>query len=243
MSHDILFEHPGWTPMAQAPKNCERGWSNRQWLVISLGHLRLDKGLRDRMHDVAAVRDHYRAGFAKQGMGLVECDTFEIGGVPAVRAVAKIILPPVGAAYAGTIAMPLPRESYVFNVIAREVGITGMRETAVMMKVSTELETRGFALIPPTDNSPENESNAAKAPIAWRNSATGTVVHWAQDAYDPECTGPCLRNMADSAEHDGMFEQHPLSRVRGALQSLTQGVRLTESLKKRAERKPWWRIW
>jgi hypothetical protein len=195
------------------------------------------------MSDVAAVRDHYRTGIAKQGMGLVECDTFEIEGVPAVRAVGKIILKPIRAAYAGTIAMPLPHESYVFNIVAQEAGISGMRETAIMLKVSTELEKQGFALTRPPEKPSESQSDPEKAPITWRNAATGAVLPWAQDPYDSKCSGPCLCNMADSSEHDSMFPQHPLSRVRAALQCLAQEIKLTDSLRKRARVKPWWQVW
>ena len=239
MPSDIFFEHPDWTLMPQPPNNCECAWTNSEGLVIGLNHLGQDKGLRDRMSDVKAVRDHYRAGFAKQGMGLIECDVLDIEGMPAVRAIGKVILQPTRAAYAGTIALPLPKESYVLNVIVQEAGITGIRETSVMLKISTELEKRGFALdLPSEDKSKEN-----KAPINWRNASTGAVLQWTQDPYDPEIQGPCLRNMADAPEHDAGFPQHPLSRVRKALQCLTQGIGLSPELKTRAEEERRWRFW
>ena len=51
-----------------------------------------------------------------------------------------MILQPTRAAYAGTVALPLPKESYILNVVAQEAGITGIRERAVTLKISTELE-------------------------------------------------------------------------------------------------------
>jgi len=239
MPSDILFEHPDWSVMPQLPNNCECAWTNGDGLVVSLNHLGEDKGLRDRMSDVKGVRDHYRAGFAKQGMGLIECDVIDVEGVRAVRAIGKVILQPTRAAYAGTIALPLPKESYVLKVVAEEAGITGMRETAVMLKVSTELEKQGFTL----DLPPDDGSNVNKAPIVWRNASTGALLFWTQDPYDPEIQCPCLRNMADASEHDSGFPQHPLGRVRTALQCLTQGIRLSPELKKRAEGKKRWKFW
>ena len=233
MPGDISFEHPDWAVMPQPPNNCECAWKNSDGLVISLSRLGEDKGLRDRVGDVKRVRDHYRAGFAKQGLGLVECDTFDLEGVRAVRAIGKVILQPTRAAYAGTIALPLPKESYVLNVIAQETGITGIRETAVMFKVSTELEKQGFALDLPQDD----KSSANNAPIIWRNTSTGAALHWTQDPYDPEIQGACLRNMAEAPEYDAGFPQHPLSRVRTAMRCLTQGIRLSPELKRRAEGK------
>lgn len=239
MPSDILFEHPDWTAMPQPPNNCESAWANSDGLVISLHHLGQDKGLREGMGEVNAVRDHYRTSFAKQGMGLIECDVLDLEGVPAVRAIGKIILKPTAAAYAGTIALPLPKESYVLNVVAREAGITGIRETAVMLKVSTELEKEGFALDLPS----EEQSKDKKSPINWRNASTGDVLHWMQDPYDPRIQGPCLRNMADAPEHDAGFPQHPLSLVRRTLQCLGEGIRFSADLKKRAEGKRGWRFW
>jgi len=58
-----------------------------------------------------------------------------------------------------------------------------------------------------------------------------------KDPNDPDRKDPCLRNMTDAPEQDSGFAQHPLSRVRIALQSLTLGVRLSDELKKSAEGK------
>jgi hypothetical protein len=193
------------------------------------------------MHDLKAVRDHYRASFAKQGMGLIECDVFQLEAVPAVRAIAKLVVPQKGAAYAGTVALPLLKESYVFNTVAKEHEITGIRETAVMLKMSTEFEKREYALDLPPESGQQEES--AKEPIVWKNAVTGAVMQWAQDPYEPEFKGPCLRNLADSPDHDARFPEHPLSRVRAALQCLIQGVRLSAGLKHRAARKNRWLPW
>lgn len=225
--------------MPQAPKNCECGWVNDQGMVICLSHFGPDKGLRDRMSDVKSVRDHYRAGFAKEGSGLIECDVCEFEGVRGVRAIGKLLLQPNGAAYAGTIAMPLPKESYVFNLVAKERGITGLREAAVMLKMTAELEKQGFTLnVPPPD-----QSQTKVARFSWRNASTGALIYWEQDPYDPDWRGPCLRNLADAPEHDSGFPEHPVSRIRAALQCLAQGMRLSPELKKRAVEKKRWKFW
>jgi hypothetical protein len=241
MLGDISFEHPGWSLLPEVPAKSECAWTNNQGLIITLHHLGLDRALRDRMQEVKAVRDYYRASFGKRGMGLIECDILQLQGVPAVRAIAKLVLPQKGAAYAGTVALPLPKESYVFNTVAKELGITGMRETAVMLKISTEFEKQGYSLDLPAVSGQQSES--AKVPIAWKNSATGAVIHWAQDPYEPEFKGPCLRNLADSAEHDAGLPEHPLSRVRAALQSLTVGLTFSEKLQHRAAGRKRWLPW
>lgn len=242
MSSDITLDHPDWTLAPNKPNNCECAWVNREGLGVILQHFGPDKGLRDRLSDLQGVRGHYRSGFAKEGIGLIECDVFDVEGVPAVRAIGKIISQPAGAAYAGTIALPLPQESYVFNLAAEETGITGVREAAVMIRMMRELEGKGFTRIDPPQEQPGAATPAHK-PIVWRNAATGEELPWAQDPYDAACEGPCLRNLADAPEHDVGFPQHPLSRVRAALQNLVECVRLSDGLKRRAKGKRrfgWW---
>lgn len=243
MHNSLYFEHHDWSPVQELPQDCESAWADNQGMMIGLQHIGADKALRDRLPDVNAVRDHYRAGFAAQGMGLIECELVDIDEVHAVRAIGKIILQPVRAAYAGTIALPLPMESYVFNVAAQEDGITGVRDTAVWLKTSTELEKQGYALELPPEDEVDQQAGTGKAPMVWKHVQTGSLLRWAQDPYDPDYDGPCLRNMADAEEHDAGFPQHPLSRVRFALQCLVQGVKLSADTKQKANHKRRWRLW
>jgi hypothetical protein len=238
MPGDISFEHPDWSLVPEPPAGCACGWANSQGMLILLNHLGLDRALRNRMSNPKAVRDHSRAGFAMRGMGLIECDVLQLQGVQAVRAIAKVVKAPKGAAYAGTVALPLPKESYVFNMSAREGGITGIRETAVMLKISTDLEKQGYALDLP------NEAQAKPGtPIAWKNATTGAVIRWAEDPYLPAFNGPSLRNLADAPEHDAGLPEHPLSLVRAALKCLTEGLTLSDALKQRAAKKNRWLPW
>jgi hypothetical protein len=237
MPADIFFQHPDWSPTSNVPKNCECGWADKDGLVIVLNRIGPDKPLRDCLGDANAARNHYRAGFAKNGIGLIECDTFELDGVAAARAIGKALLKPSGAVYVATIAVPLPKESYVFNVMARESGITGMRETAVMMRMMGDLEKKGYVLDVAAQQQPGSE---AGKPISWKNTSTGAVLRWVQDPYDPNWIGPCMRNLADAPEHDTAFPQHPLSRVRVALRCLAEGVRLSDDIKRRAAGKKRW---
>lgn len=194
-------------------------------MMIGLQHFGPDKHLRDRLSEFRAVRDHYRTGFAVQGIGLIECNLLDLGGLQAVGAIGKIILQPTHAAYVGTLALPLPEDSYVFNVGAEEIGISGVRDTAIFIKTSTELEAQGYVPDVPEQG----------MPMLWKHPQTGTEVRWAQDPYEPAYEGPCLRNLADAPEHDGKFPEHPLSRVRFALNCLVQGVTLPTEVKSKGK--------
>ncbi|HEX9047724.1 MAG TPA: hypothetical protein VF988_11925 [Verrucomicrobiae bacterium] len=228
--------------MSLPPDGCESAWTNGPE-TIGVYHLGLDKNLRDRLDDLNAVRDYYRTIFAKDGIGLIECNLIEIEGVRAAQAIGKIILPQEGAAYAGTVAVPMPRESYVFNTLAREIGVTGLRETIVMLKLSKDLETQGYVLHTPVAEPPGSSREAAPHPIFWKNAATGEIQRWCQDPYDPDYNGPCLRNLADAPEFDEKLPDHPLSRVRATLRELVQDLRFSPSLKNRSQPKGGWRFW
>lgn len=243
MPNSLCFAHSDWSPSPQTPENCESAWVDNQGVVIGLQHFGADKPLRDRLTNVKAVRDHYRTSFAAQGMGLIECELIEIDEVRAVRAIGKIILQPVRAAYVGTIALPLPQESYVFNVAAQEDGISGIREAAVWLKESSELEQQGYEPDLPPEHEIGQQEGTSRASMAWKHLQTGSLLHWAQDPYDPDFDGPCLRNMADDSKHDSGFPQHPLSRVRFALQCLAQGVKASPDLKQKANQKRRWKLW
>jgi hypothetical protein len=129
----------------------------------------------------------------------------------------------------------LAEESYVFNVAAQEVGVSGVRDTAVWVKTSVELEKQGYALDLPPEGEGDCEAERSKVPMAWKHTQTCAVLKWAQDPYESDFEGPCLCNSADAPEHDEKFPQHPLTRVRFALRCLAQGVSLSAELKKRAK--------
>jgi hypothetical protein len=244
MPNDILFENHDWHPMSEMPKGCEYAWANGRGLKIGVFHIGLDQALRDRLDDLKAVRDHYRTAFTKQGMGLIECDVLELEGSRAVRVIGKIIAPRKGAIYVGTLAVPLARESYVFNTLAQESGVSGLRETTVMLKLTKELEAQGYVLSPPSDGPSGQPGEAPKPqPILWKNPATGASQRWCQDPYEPDYDGPCLRNRADAPEHDEKLPEHPLSQVRATLRTLVQDLRFSAELKKRAQQKSRWRFW
>jgi hypothetical protein len=232
MASDILFEQADWPLLPEIPDDCVCGWVNAQGLVIGLRHLGRDKLLRERLADLEAMRDRYRTRFAAQGMGLVESDILNLDGAPAVRTVAKLLLEPTRAAYAGTIALPLPTDSYVFNLAAVEPDAQAARDQEVWLSVSENLQRQGYTLETSTPL-PGQPSDSSRATAIWKNFTTGSVLSWAQDPYRPNYQGPCLRTMAEAADYDTQFPTHPLSQIRAALQCLASHVRLSPDLKRR----------
>ncbi|TQV71126.1 hypothetical protein FLL45_22640 [Aliikangiella marina] len=177
----------------------------------------VDAELRERLSDVNKVREYYRANFTEQGMGLVECISTTIDDIPSAKAIGKKIEQGQPGLYVGTIAVPLEDQSFVFSLFSQEIGVTGIRDTAILTKLMSE--GKQF----------ETEES------------TGKMIGWAQDPYFPEHDGPCLRNLSEDEEYDELFPDHPLSKIRLQLLNLEKSIKI--NLSGRDKKKTWWNFW
>jgi hypothetical protein len=55
---------------------------------------------------------------------------------------------------------------------------------------------------------------------------------WFRDPYDSRFRAPVLRNRSDDSEWDGLFPQHPLSRVRASLRSVKDSINIAEEVRR-----------
>jgi hypothetical protein len=135
--------------------------------------------------------------------GIVEVEAIEVGAVPALRAIFKFPQKPSGMTYLGAVTIPFEGCSFVLKWECPERGMTGVRDATV------------FSLVPPTID------------------PQGQVIGWMQDPYLSSHRARCMRNRADDVQWDVQFPEHPLSRVRTYLATLSS-VHLSE----RAQREP-----
>jgi len=166
--------------------------------------------------DENAVREHYRDSFAAAGIGILQCDLSETNGHKSVKTIGKINESGEPAGYIGSLAIPLSDRSFVFNLFSQEIGITGVRETEVWVKL--KLDGHKFEV----------------------DTESGKMIGWTQDPYFPDYDGPCLRNLSDSEEYDDQFPDHPLTKVRKRINELPRYILMDEM---REDRKPWWKAW
>jgi hypothetical protein len=213
----IKVDETIWMGLPQSSLENVNEWHDRNGVQLVLHSIGFDEALYTRLSDEVLVREYYRDNFAEQGIGIVQCDLVTVSGQRAVKTIGKKIVQGQPALYIGSLAIPMSDRSFVLSLYSQEDGITGMRDTVIFSKLSTE---RGD-LVPDPDS--------------------GMMTGWVQDPYFPEYNGPCLRNLSESAEYDNQFPDHPLTKVRERIGELIASVELLVS--EPNNDKPWWKIW
>lgn len=146
---------------------------------------------------VLATREYFRQSAAKLDGGIVEVEHRRLNGRHAVRTLIKRRLEPRGFGFVGSWLIPFRDSFYVIRFEAREHGITGVREAAVML---VELPN------PQLDES-------------------GKMVGWMVDPYDRAHDQGAMYTLADQEKYDAMLPDHPLSSVRRYLDDFQKTAR------------------
>ncbi|WP_426395962.1 hypothetical protein ACN9M1_16210 [Ralstonia sp. R-29] len=153
--------------------------------------------------DADALRVFYRRMAEVHGLALIEADVAQLASLSAVRTLLKARIEQIrGFAFIGSYTLPFADRSYVIKVESMERGTTGIREAAAMILMG-----------PPNID-----------------KATGELIGWAQDPYDPVYRAEFMRNQADDQRFDAQFPDHPLSRVRRYLAELESSVRPDQAI-------------
>ncbi|WP_423380285.1 hypothetical protein [Burkholderia sp. LMG 32019] len=149
--------------------------------------------------DIDALRAFYRRTAAANGLALIETELAQLAALSAVRTLFKAPMNQTrGFAFIGSHTLPFTDRSYVIKVQSIEQGVTGLRETAVMVLMG-----------PPKID-----------------EATGELAGWTQDPYDSGYRTEFMRNLADDQKFDSQFPDHPLSKVRRYLAEIETGIRI-----------------
>lgn len=223
----IVFDLDAWrvTDLADgspATNSTSRAWINSFGDELSLHLFERAPDLPAPLADIAALRSGYRTSVAAQGGGIVSVDIVTIAGLAAVETVFKFRQQPNGMTYVGAITLPFQEFSLVVRVICQEMGITGLRDSAVLGRM------------------------LAAGTVTVVTEGAPRMVDWAQDRYDSSFAEGSLRNRSDDEEWDVDFPDHPLSRVRGCLKTVRQTCRCAPDLKEAApfggpRPRSWWR--
>ena len=148
--------------------------------------------------DVTAVRNYCRQSAEASNAALVEANVVE---TPAGAAIQMIYKTPAGSGFlfTGLQLTPVVGGTRICKVVAAETGTTGVREAIV----TTHLMQEGRLNVKTYQSS------------------------WGCDPYDATYRAPAnlpLRFTSDDPVYDRMFPGHPLTRVRRALQNLSEGA-------------------
>lgn len=182
---------------------------HQQWisedesLILSVNYFDIAPDLAT-LNDIKTVRDNYRDLLVEAEGGLVQVDYIDLKGYPAVKSIFKLPQQSKGVVYVGSITIPFAEHSYVIKVQAAEVGVTGMRDSAISMKLvnngEIEIGENGF-------------------------------IGWFADPYEPGVSAGLLMNKSEDEKYDTQFPNHPLSLVRNMLRQTEAEIVLGDELK------------
>jgi hypothetical protein len=181
-----------------------RHWVSPVGDGVGLYHFALPPDIPASLDDLSALRRYYRARCDASQLGLIEVERVDLSGVRAIHTIIKAAQEPTGRTYVGSITLPFRDFSYVLKVQAPEHPPTGMRDTMVF----AELSQTGVVQL-----------------------EDGVARGWLVDPYAPELMGPMTRNRSELREYDASFPDHPLSRVRFALQHIGLTLRVADTLR------------
>jgi hypothetical protein len=184
-----------WMPQWEMVKHDERQtmWRDTDGDALSLTR-GVDFGLLD-LSDENAVRAHCRNLAKSSASGLIEAAVVERKDGPVLTLVYKRLDMPAYVFTGMLVVAPTSGSSSVWIIVARERGMTGVREAVVAAQLMK-------------DGSLSLESYQTS---------------WAKDPYDPtygDVDRRTLRFISDDESWDLQFPRHPLSKVRRQLREL-----------------------
>jgi tetratricopeptide (TPR) repeat protein len=158
--------------------------------------------------DLESLRTQYRQEFSINGGGIVSVETVRAGRVLAVKVIAKYERIPAYD-YEGAITVHSRDLCLSITVRALERGTTGTRDAAV----GAHLAGLGELEIEPDEG-----------------GACERIKGWFQDPYDPGYRGRSLYSVSDDERLDGLFPNHPLSKVRACLARIQDTLSIEDRL-------------
>ncbi|MDH5651834.1 MAG: hypothetical protein OEZ39_08160 [Gammaproteobacteria bacterium] len=175
------------------------------------------------LHDLGKLRDRYRQLVTDSGGALIEADTIYLQDILTVKIISKSRMQPAGFIYVGSFTLPFAECSYVIRIMCSETGMTGVREAIVTSML--------------INNSFDEDA--------------GNIKDWETDPYDPNIKADFMSNKADAVEYDVLFPDHPLSRLRNALNEIEKEIVINKSLymqdkyiyKIASNKSKWWEFW
>jgi len=185
----------GWTE--EAPGDGQRYWHDSDGDILSL--MVLPKMLAYPLaSDETEQRKWCRNAAEHRNAGLIEVHANPSQISPSASFIYKRLQKPVYI-YTGQYFTWIHGANVIWVVVARERGITGLREAIV---TSNLISSGKLAL-------------------------DGCKKSWAQDPYEPDYRGvdrSVLRFMSDDESYDAQFPKHPLSKVRRVLAALPEAA-------------------
>ena len=183
----LSFNTTGWVLSQESAEH--RAWMTPQNDAVVCRLCKLKPPIPFDPANPALLSDYYEQQSREHGGAMISVDISTCRGLEYLRGVFKYRSPQPGSLalyYVGIIVFPFKQCSYQINTESLEVGMTGMREAAVM----------AIGDGPPIREQPPQLMDGGGEPYADLRSL------------------PLQRIPADAPKYDAKFPNHPLSKVR-----------------------------
>ena len=147
------------------------------------------------------IRQIYRETLGEHG-GIVSVEPVTISSIKSIETIFKLQQKPTGMTYIASLTIPLRDFSFVVKFQCPEVGITGIRDAAIFLKLKPGLKC----------------------------GPNGAPHGWFKDPYAARYDSQARYNLSDAAQYDADFPDHPLSRARRHLGSLKTCLHVEKAL-------------
>jgi len=201
----ITFSTKDWQPQrVPAGGSILKAWRNTTGDSMSLNYFALPPDIGAPLTSLDDLRRFYRTQI-NPSMGLVETTVVTLDGIPAVRLIIKVPQDPSGVIYLGSFTIPRRDFSYVLKFQCNPESVTGVRESIILNNL---LETGEVTI-----------------------ASGGNLDGWNADPYDPQAEGEALMNRSEEPQHDSLFPNHPLSRLRLHMTEAEHSIKVSSSIK------------
>lgn len=188
-----------WMPVP-ASAGCGLAWRDEEGVILSLQYpSKINVQFESFGNHIDKARNQFRHLYAKEGMGLVECEFKTFGRLPCLVVIAKECLDEQPTTYLATILVPMKKANVQCTLWSQEVGEVKVRERVVKHYFF-------------------NEGKENMIPCQWES-----------DPYLPEFSGPSLRNQSDDRKYDTQFPFHALSLLRNKLDTISYTISLEDT--------------
>lgn len=178
-----------------------KAWYNKSGDKLSLNFFSQKPDLSEDVKDIHSLRSSYRDMITQANGAIVEVDKEYLDSLLAIKTIFKFPQDSTGFTFLASYLIPRENFSVILKVQCYEHGITGIRESAILLKALGE----GLVDLKMKEG-------------------------WFSDPYDPEFKAPLLSNIADREEYDELFPKHPLSRARNTLKMLKEKIEFSSEI-------------
>lgn len=205
-THPVTFDTQGWTLVKGDETSAE--WRSAGGDTLR-GTLRAASvSPLTSAPDLDSLRAAYRDAAARDGEGIIAVERRHATGIASVVAITKSLEIPRNT-YKATMVLPLGDRQYTFVMTAREEGVMGFRDAAVMSKM---FEMGRLELPRP------------------QAGGSGHIPGYLRDPYDHTYAGPTACSIVDDERLNPLFAQHPLTKLRRWIAQVERSLVVDQSL-------------